>query len=198
MSQPHARHNYETIALVALGGNATSHVGSPQKTLWAAVKCLDSIDVTIRDVSRFYQTPCFPAGTGPDYVNAAVSVATRLSPAKLLQHLHAVEAKFGRERLERWGARTLDLDLLAYSQKIYPSKDVYNVWRNLPVETQKKRAPEELILPHPRLHERAFVLIPLSDVAPEWRHPVLGQNVKEMVKALPDDERKAVVALESG
>lgn len=197
MSQPHARHKIETFALVALGGNATSQVGSPQKTLWAAIKRLEGMNLTIRNVSRFYQTPCFPVGAGPDYINAAISVSTALSPTELLQVLHAVEAEFGRERLERWGTRTLDLDLLAYDQQIWPNKGVYDSWRNLPLETQKKRAPEELILPHPRLHERAFVLIPLNDIAPEWRHPVLGLNVKEMVNKLAIDDRKAVVALKS-
>lgn len=90
----------------------------------------------------------------------------------------------GRERGTRWGQRTLDLDLLAMGDLVLPDAQVYAHWRDLPLEDQARRAPEQLILPHPRLQDRAFVLVPLSDVAPDWRHPVLGRTVLEMRDAL--------------
>lgn len=197
MPQPHGCHKNETFALVALGGNTISHIGPPESTLLAALKCFESPDLMIGQVSHFYQTPCFPPGAGPDYVNAAISLSTRLSAQNLLQRLHEVEAEFGRERIKRWGTRTLDLDLLAFDQQILPDWSTFSYWRDMAPDLMKSRAPEELILPHPRLHERAFVLVPLNDVAPAWRHPVLKQSVAEMLAALPTAETAQVKVLQS-
>jgi 2-amino-4-hydroxy-6-hydroxymethyldihydropteridine diphosphokinase len=147
--------------------------------------------------SRFFRTPCFPAGTGPDYVNAAciVQVSGDLSPHAVLARLHDVEAIFGRRRARRWGMRTLDLDLLAYGDSVLPDADTQTRWRDLPDADQARLAPDQLILPHPRLQDRAFVLVPLADVAPGWRHPVLGLTVADMVSRLPAADRAAVVPI---
>ena len=146
-------------------------------------------------VSRFFMTPCFPRGAGPDYVNAALAVETSSSPSKLLSELHAIEANFGRERVERWGQRTLDLDLLAIGNRIIPDDATVQIWLDMAPEKQRLRAPNQLILPHPRLHERSFVLIPLLDIAPDWVHPVLGQTVLQLADALSDDDKMAVKPL---
>lgn len=153
---------------------------------------LASRDVVIRSVSRFYATPCFPAGAGPDYVNAAVALKTSLSPRSLLDRLHEVEAAFQRERIQRWGMRTLDADLLAFDQRILPDLALQTHWRNLPATEQIRASPDELILPHPRLQDRAFALVPMADVAPDWVHPVLQTSVQSLCAALPEDERAAV------
>ncbi|MCI2399731.1 2-amino-4-hydroxy-6-hydroxymethyldihydropteridine diphosphokinase [Aliiroseovarius subalbicans] len=182
-------------ALIALGGNVTSTQGGPVATLSRALDALAGSGVEISACSRFYQTPCFPPGAGPDFVNACAAVLTDLGPEDLLARLHEIEADFGRERDERWGARPLDLDLLAYGDAVRPDQTTFAVWRDLPLDVQKTRAPTQLILPHPRLQDRGFVLIPLADIAPDWRHPVSGQTVAEMVQALPEAEKTDIVPL---
>ena len=178
--------------LIALGGNLPSEAGSAAETLHAALEALTVAGATIHAVSPFYATPCFPVGAGPDYVNAAARVGLDAAPDEMLALLHRIEAGFGRTRVRRWGRRTLDLDLLACGAQVLPDAAGYDAWRTLPLDAQMQRAPEQLILPHPRLHERAFVLVPLADVAPDWRHPVLGRTVREMVADLPDDDVRAV------
>jgi len=181
--------------LIALGGNAPSERGQPAETLRAALDRLDARGCRIRAVSRFYVTPCFPPGAGPDFVNAA-AVLDYAGPAdELLALLHEVEAEFGRERLTRWGQRTLDIDLIAMGDAVLPDHDTHRAWRDMAPEEQGTRAPGCLILPHPRVQDRGFVLVPLADVAPEWRHPVLGQTVAEMLAALPEKELEGVVPM---
>jgi 2-amino-4-hydroxy-6-hydroxymethyldihydropteridine diphosphokinase len=150
----------------------------------AAVKALKNSRVTVVKVSRFFATPAFPVGTGPDYVNAAALLETELSPRALLDHLHEIEAELGRERLTRWGQRTLDLDLVAMGDLVLPDAATQDLWRDLPLERQRQEAPDRLILPHPRLQDRAFVLVPMADVAPDWRHPRVGLTVRQMLDRL--------------
>ena len=147
-------------------------------------------------MSRLFASPCFPPGAGPDYVNAAAVVETDLEPAALLRHLHEIEARFGRERVQRWGQRTLDLDLLACGDLVLPDAATQDHWRNLPPEVQAREAPDHLILPHPRLQDRAFVLVPLAEVAPDWRHPRLGLTVREMLNRLELADIAAVTPLD--
>lgn len=149
----------------------------------------------IRSRSRFYDTPAFPTGAGPNFVNAAAVLESTFDTGQVLERLHAVEAQMGRLRVERWGARTLDLDLIAVGQQVLPDPKTHKYWRELPPDAQKEIAPSELILPHPRLAERAFVLVPLLDVAPDWVHPVTKQSVQEMHDALPQALRDEVIAL---
>lgn len=112
-----------------------------------------------------------------------------------MQILHDVETGFGRARTQRWGQRTLDLDLLAVDDKVLPDLKTYEVWRGLSVADQMHNAPEALILPHPRMQDRAFVLVPLAEIAPDWRHPVLELSVSEMLARLPKTDVAEVVPL---
>ncbi len=112
----------------------------------------------------------------------------------ILAALHRIEARFGRARSERWGMRTLDLDLLAMGALVLPDAATAAHWRDLAPMDQIAATPDRLILPHPRIQDRAFVLVPLADVAPRWRHPSLGLTVAQMLRRLPPADRRAVIA----
>ena len=146
-------------ALVALGGN----VGDVRTTLRKAVEIFcDGDEVWLRKRSSDYKTPPWGVTDQPPFINAAISVGTGLEPRALLARAHAVERIFGRNREneERWGPRTLDIDLIAYNDLTLNEPD--------------------LILPHPRLFERGFVLVPLAEIVPDR---VIGRTlVKDAVQ----------------
>lgn len=189
----------EKQALVALGANLNFGDNSPEQTIIAAISVLGSLGLGVERLSPLYQTPCFPAGAGPDYVNAAASIPLRHGQvaADVLRALHEIEARFGRERQQRWGMRTLDVDLVAIGDSVLPDIATFKAWHSLAPDVQRSAAPDQLILPHPRLQDRAFVLVPLNDVAPGWQHPVLGKSVAEMLAALPQSDRDAVIPLKA-
>lgn len=182
-------------SFIALGGNVTSLYGPPEMTLRAALARLETDSVQVARVSRFFRTPAFPKGSGPDFVNAVAELRSGLSATALLACLHAVEAEMGRDRSARWAARTIDLDLIAHGADIHPDRATFDAWRLLPIAEQQARAPDGLILPHPRLQDRAFVLGPLCDVAPDWVHPVLGQTAAALFAALAEEDRAGLVPL---
>jgi 2-amino-4-hydroxy-6-hydroxymethyldihydropteridine diphosphokinase len=159
------------MILIALGSSVPSHAGDPVRTLQAALAHLRDNGVTPVAVSRFYRTPAWPDPRDPEFVNAVARVMTELSPAELIAALHDVEAHFGRVRAARNAPRTLDLDILDYDGRIEDGPPV---------------------LPHPRMETRAFVLVPLRDVAPDWRHPISGASVTALLDALPAKDRDAV------
>jgi 2-amino-4-hydroxy-6-hydroxymethyldihydropteridine diphosphokinase len=170
-------------------------MGDPTETIQLSVEAINGTLGVIRGKSRLFRTPAFPRGSGPDFINCALKLETDLSARALLACLHDIEARFGRRRQARWAPRTLDLDLIAYDDQILPDRATYLKWAELPLDAQMKRVPQELILPHPRLAERAFVLVPLADVAPDWVHPVTGRSVRQMLDALPHKDISDVISL---
>lgn len=186
----------DSVAAIALGGNLPSGAGGPSATLLAALADLAGREMRVLAVSRFYRTAAFPPGSGADFVNAAALVQSTGSPEAFLAALHATEARFGRTRGQRWGARTLDLDLLFVADRIAPDRDVLARWIGLPADQQARVTPDRLILPHPRLQDRAFVLIPLAEIAPGWRHPLTGITVAAMRDALDPAEIAGIRPIE--
>lgn len=188
--------NAEQTALIALGANLPVGERTPEDTVLLAIAELRERTAGPVAASRLFRTPAFPAGAGPDFVNAAISMPWSKSPQELLSLLHDVEMRFGRTRMTRWEARILDLDLLAVGDLIFPNRQTQAKWASLPVREAAIQTPNELILPHPRLAERGFVLVPLADVAPNWTHPVTGHSVEEMLSHRPDAELREIWPLE--
>ncbi|WP_112311699.1 2-amino-4-hydroxy-6-hydroxymethyldihydropteridine diphosphokinase [Pseudogemmobacter bohemicus] len=186
-----------TPVVIALGANLPFEGKFPAETLRLALAALGEDGLTISGASSLWSTPCFPRGAGPDYVNAIIltHVDVLTGPATIMAILHRIEAKFGRERHERWGGRTLDLDLIAWGDSVFPDAATQTAWRDLPADEQGRRAPDQLILPHPRMQDRAFVLVPMAGILPDWRHPLLGLTVRDMLAALPAEDREAVKPL---
>ncbi|MBV1868228.1 MAG: 2-amino-4-hydroxy-6-hydroxymethyldihydropteridine diphosphokinase [Marinosulfonomonas sp.] len=182
--------------ILGLGGNISSDVGRVATTIGCAADDLSAAGVEILSKSKIYETPCFPAGAGPDFVNAALLCKTRLDPQALLDLIHATETKYGRNRNARWAARTLDVDIIAIDDCVLPDVGVFQAWFGLPLDRQKSETPDQLIVPHPRLQDRAFVLVPMADVAPDWRHPILGFSVRELLKQLPEPDLAAIKAIQ--
>jgi len=147
-------------AVVALGAN----LGEPHSALRAAHASLRALGTVVRTSALYRTAPVGGPPGQPDYLNAAALLHTVLPPHDLLAELLRVEREAGRERRERWGPRTLDLDLVSYDDLSLQSDD--------------------LTLPHPRTMDRPFVLAPLADVFPGWRHPETGETVEEALARL--------------
>jgi 2-amino-4-hydroxy-6-hydroxymethyldihydropteridine diphosphokinase len=156
------------IAAIGLGANLPSAAGAPGETITAAIDRLAGFGhVTAR--SGLYRTAPVGYIDQPAFVNAAVLLETELAPLPLLDALLGIERSFGRDRAAGppKGPRTLDLDLLLYEDLVLDDS--------------------ALTLPHPAMHERRFVLAPLAEIAPEWRHPRLGQTISELLADLPPE-----------
>lgn len=150
---------------LALGGNLASPVGTPRQTLEEALTRIAQAGVDVLDVSPWYETRPLRGADQPRYVNGVAELGTHIDPASLLELLHRVEDSLDRVRLERWASRTVDLDIIDFRGLVMPGV-----------------RPE---LPHPGARERLFVLLPLRDVMPRWRHPGSGEPIDALISALP-------------
>lgn len=149
------------MILIGLGANLDGIYGAPEQCLQACSKLLAEAGVYIVRSSNIWKSAPVPVSDQPWYCNAVCVVETVLSPQKLLCALATIENKTGRERYEANAARVLDLDILAYNNKIIDEA--------------------HLAIPHPAMHDRAFVLYPMQEIVPHWVHPQLDKSVDEMI-----------------
>jgi len=154
------------MILIGLGANlpSVSH-GAPRQTLEAALIALEGHQIKVSNRSRWYTTAPVPVSDQPHFVNIVVSVTTNLAAGAMLQALHHVEDTFGRVREARNAARVLDIDLLDYNGLI---------------------SLEWPVLPHPHMDQRAFVLVPLRDIVPDWVHPATGRGIDALLAEASD------------
>jgi 2-amino-4-hydroxy-6-hydroxymethyldihydropteridine diphosphokinase len=156
------------MIVIALGANLSGPAGPPLAQCEAALERMRAAGIAVAARSPWYESTPWPPSDQPRFVNGVVAVRTGLPPVELLATLHEIERALGRVRGVPNAARTLDLDLIDYDGLV-------------------RGGPEPPVLPHPRLAERDFVLRPLADIAPAWRHPVTGLAVGELLARLPHD-----------
>ena len=155
----------DEAVVVALGGNLAGAFGSSEALLEAALARLAEAGLPHLRRSSWWRSAAWPDPTANEYRNGIVLVEARLGPEAIIRTLFEVEQAFGRRRAEKNAARTLDLDLIAHGRRV--SDD------------------PALTLPHPRAHERLFVMGPLAEIAPDWRHPVLGETAAALAAKAP-------------
>jgi 2-amino-4-hydroxy-6-hydroxymethyldihydropteridine diphosphokinase len=161
------------MILIGIGSNVEGPWGPPHETVRRAFSALDEHPLRLLKASRAIVTAPYGRTDQPDFVNAVAEIGTDLEPRVLLEHLHAIERRAGRRRTLHWGPRTLDLDLLDHHGVV--------------LSGLAGRAGEPpLVLPHPGIPERSFVLRPIAEIAPHWRHPVLGETASDLLKRLEE------------
>lgn len=168
--------------LVALGANLHCRGDPPRITLDRAVRRMAGRGLRPLARSSLYRSSAWPDAHEPDYLNAAILVLASCAPRRMLGLMQDIERGLGRRRLSRSGPRSIDLDLLAWGRHATPSLGGWRRAARRAVRPGLRRLP--LVVPHPLLHLRAFVLLPLRDLAPRWRHPALGVAVPSMLARL--------------
>ena len=158
------------MIIIALGANLKSpKYGLPLQTCEAALSRLAELGLKVVRTSRWLKSAPVPISDQPWFVNGVAEIETDLKPDDLLSLLHKVEEEFGRVRTIVNAPRVIDIDLIAYNDVI-------------------SSPGEHLVLPHPRMHERSFVLVPLLDINKDWTHPVLGLTVKDLVDKVSNEQ----------
>lgn len=153
------------MILIALGSNQPGPWGNPRDMVEQALARLNGGGIRLKRASSLLVSAPFGVTDQPVFVNAVAEVESALEPGPLLARLHLIERLAGRRRTLRWGPRTLDLDLVDYHGRVQPP-------------------PARPVLPHPGIAERIFVLAPIAEIAPRWRHPVTRQTAAAMLRRL--------------
>lgn len=165
--------------ILALGANLPGRWGTPREALRRVVHDLEEAGLRPRAASRIYATTPIGPGRQAPYLNAVLILESHMAPAAVLRLLKRLERRAGRRFGPRWGARCLDIDILDYAGRRIGTPS-------------RRRERGRLVLPHPELHRRAFVLVPLVEVAPGWRHPVLGVTGRTLLARLNRHKRAGV------
>ena len=167
--------------LIAIGSNLETQNLSRLEVINSALGYFSQFNIILIKVSSFWESRSYPDKSQPNFINAVSEVHSELNPYQILHELKTIEKKMGRKNITRWENRVLDLDIIGAGSVILPNNFVFNKWLQMPLQKQIKNQPDELILPHPRIQDRLFVLKPLNEVDPHWRHPVLNKTPLELI-----------------
>ena len=167
--------------LIALGSNLETENLSKLEIINKAIGYFSQLNLVLIKVSSFWESRSYPDKSQPNFINAVSEVHSELNPYQILNELKNIEKKMGRKNKTRWGSRVLDLDIIGSGSIILPNNFEFNKWLKMPLKKQTKIQPGELILPHPRIQDRLFVLKPLNEVDSNWKHPVLNKTALELI-----------------
>ncbi len=166
---------------IALGSNLETENMDRLEILNKALEYFPMFSISLVKVSSFWESKSYPNKNQPNFINAVSEVQSILNPYQTLCSLKKIEIILGRKVNCRWGSRVLDLDILAAGSLILPNLRIFNRWLKMPLQHQIQNQPNQLILPHPRIQDRLFVLKPLSEIDPSWIHPVLNKKPYELI-----------------
>ncbi len=166
-------HVHGKSVILGLGSNLPGRWGTRRKTLERAVGALEGFGVETVAASRLYESAALGSGRQPPFLNSVLVIRTDMTPAELVRAIKSIERAAGRKQRRRWAARTLDIDILDYKGRILN-------WKN----GGRTASGSGLILPHPEMDSRVFVLKPLIEVAPNWRHPVFDRKASQLLALL--------------
>ena len=167
------------MIFLALGSNLSSSFGNRFENINLAVSLLDDYGIKIIKKSNFYETYSYPIKENPKFINIVVSVKTHLSPEDLMSVLLSIEEKLERKRVKQNDPRSCDIDIIDYNNQILNFK-----YKNL-----------NLTIPHKKLVFRNFVLYPLQEVSPEWRHPITKEKISALIDKLPEVDKKSILKI---
>ena len=188
--------DHKNRAVIGIGSNLSSKFGDCRQTLLESVNRIEALHLMhILAQSPIYRCAAWPVGKGqPDFANMAIVVEVNLNAVDMLELLQEIEDDMGRVRSERWSARVIDLDLLAYDDLVLPSAAL---WHSVEASDDPAAFLEEVTLPHPRLHKRPFAIIPFADVYPEWIHPVLHRTAAQIAEDIYAGKKQSLELYDS-
>ena len=165
------------MIFLGLGSNLSSSFGDRFENINLAISYLEGYEIQIIKKSNFYETYSYPNKENPKFINIVISVKTYLSPVDLMSVLLFIEEKLERKRNKKNDPRTCDIDIIDYYNQALHFK-----YENL-----------NLIVPHKELTFRNFVLLPLQEISPEWKHPLTKENISTLIDKLPEEEKKSIL-----
>ena len=167
------------MIFLALGSNLASKKGDRFTNINLAISILEEYGIEVIKKSSFFETPSYPKKENPKFINIVISVKTHLSPVDLMSVLLFIEKKLERKRNKKNDPRTCDIDIIDYNNQVLDFK-----YKNL-----------NLTVPHKELIFRNFVLLPLQEISPEWKHPVTKENISTLINKLPEEDKKSILKI---
>ena len=167
------------MIFLALGSNLSSSFGDRFTNINLAISYLEDYEIQIIKKSKFYETHSYPNKENPKFINIVISIKTHLSPMDLMSVLFFIEEKLERKRNKKNDPRTCDIDIIDYNSQILDFK-----YKNL-----------NLTVPHKNLIFRTFVLMPLKEISPEWKHPITKENVSTLIDRLSEEDKKSILKI---
>lgn len=165
------------MIILAIGSNLKSNFGNRFENINTSIGLLEGYDIKLLKKSSFYESPSYPDKTNPKFINVVIQVASNLPPEDFASVLIFIEEKIGRKRLKKNDPRTCDIDIIDYK-----SKTMNFVYNNM-----------NFIVPHQKLTFRNFVLYPLKEIFPEWRHPKTNISVDQLIQNLPNEQKNSIL-----